>query len=139
LGRLVWVAAIALIGGVLAYLFLMGGGEPKGDTPEPALSLPDVSLPEWLGGGEETMTVYKWQDDAGAWHFSDHAPEGRPSEAIQVKPQNVAPDKPAAEPEADTSLSGRIRSPLDRARAAGRTVESEADTLQQRLDAVEGP
>jgi hypothetical protein len=114
------------------------------DLPEvslPDVSLPDVPLPDWLRDADAPMTVYKWRDDAGAWHFSDHPPKGRESEAIEVAPQNVAPERPAAAPEEapDRSLSDMIRTPLDRARGAGKTLEAEGDATRERLDAVEGP
>lgn len=44
----------------------------------------------------DAAQVYKWQDDKGAWHFSDHAPAGA---AAQKKELRVtAPPPPAADP-----------------------------------------
>lgn len=38
---------------------------------------------------EKPVTVYKWQDEEGNWHFSQEAPEDESHEALTVKAENV--------------------------------------------------
>ena len=61
--RLVWSALLLLgLGGGSAYYYL----HPN-------------ELPEWasrtrFGRDLQTTRVYKWRDDTGAWHITDHPP-----------------------------------------------------------------
>ena len=77
--------------GALAYI----GHDTGVKIPE----LPDISLPKTLNpfpgqsteGGE--ITVYKWQDATGQWHYSNEPPaDNRPFERIGIDTRaNVLP------------------------------------------------
>lgn len=50
------------------------------------------SLPSFGGTAEapaQPVTVYKWQDEEGNWHFSQDAPEAGEHETLTVKAENV--------------------------------------------------
>lgn len=76
-GRILWaVILLAALGGTITYFYLY----------------PEL-LPEWatrtsVGRDMQTTTVYKWQDESGAWHITDQPPP----EGIEYKPEQYARD-----------------------------------------------
>jgi len=89
------------------------------------------------------ITVYKWQDAEGAWHFADHAPQGVEAEAVQVKPGTIMPEPPPpTAPEADgegSDLGHLPKTLIDRAHQAGDQLEERTQELSEGLDRIGAP
>jgi Domain of unknown function (DUF4124) len=96
----------------------------------------------WGGAARNApITVYKWQDADGGWHYADHAPPGVDAEAVQVKPGTVVPDRTPASG-ADGEGLGAATLPkalIDRAKGAGQRLEEEGKSMTQGLDRAGSP
>jgi len=95
----------------------------KGRDGRPLLQLTDLKMPALAVSGKESIgrlgdsfdqseksarqtdkvTVYRWQDDQGIWHFSDAENPAGHSEAVQVSLDKTVPAMPLS----DTSAPGR--------------------------------
>lgn len=114
--RWVWVVVLLILLGVGVYF--MGG---------------------W--GENAPITVYKWRDAEGHWHFADQAPPGVDAEAVQVAPGTVVPEPPSAS-EADGEgppLSHLPKTLIDRAERAGDVLEEQGRKLTEGLDQAGEP
>lgn len=126
-----WVVLVLLVLGAGAF-YLWGGS--KG----PLAGLPG------LGSSENApITVYKWQDADGAWHFADHAPPGVEAEAVEVEPGTVMPEPPpppASKADGEGSALGHLpKTLIDRAHQAGETLEEQGRALTEGLDRASEP
>lgn len=96
----------------------------------------------WGGGaGDAPITVYKWQDADGNWHYADHAPPGVDAEAVQVQPGTVVPDRaPASGAGGEGSDIAHLpKTLIDRAKGAGERLEEEGKSMTQGLDRASEP
>jgi hypothetical protein len=96
----------------------------------------------WGGPAEDApITVYKWRDAEGNWHFADHAPPGVDAEAVQVEPGTVMPEPPSAsEADGEGSALGYLpKTLMDRAHQAGERLEEEGRKLTEGLDQAGEP
>ena len=131
------------------------------DLKMPDLKTPDlpVSLADKLGsddsrdhaaGGaqnsDDTVTVYRWKDDQGIWHFSDNVNPDGSSEALQVSLASNggggSRDESPASGEADPRLPGGDNTsiPILPILHAGETLEQARNVdkvLQQRYQQQE--
>lgn len=54
----------------------------------PDVSLPDVALPTSGTGDTAEVTIYKWQDSEGGWHFSNEPPPA----GVRYETSRINPD-----------------------------------------------
>lgn len=96
-----------------------------------------------LGGWAEDqpITVYKWRDAQGQWHYADEAPPGVDAEAVEVQPGTVLPEPPpASEADGEGSSLGHLpKTLIDRAHRAGDVLEQEERKLTEGLDQAGEP
>jgi Domain of unknown function (DUF4124) len=88
------------------------------------------------------ITVYKWQDPEGNWHYADHAPPGVNAEAVQVAPGTVVPEPPpasGADGEGSSDLAHLPKNLIDRAKGAGKRLEEEGRSMTEGLDQAGSP
>jgi hypothetical protein len=98
----------------------------------------------WHGGGlseNAPITVYKWQDADGDWHYADHAPPGVNAQAVQVAPGTIMPESPSASgADGEGSTLGHIpKTLIDRAKSAGQLLEEEEKSMTGGLDKASEP
>ncbi len=98
----------------------------------------------WHGGGlseNAPITVYKWQDADGDWHYADHAPPGVNAQAVQVAPGTIMPESPSASgADGEGSALGHIpKTLIDRAKSAGQLLEEEEKSMTGGLDKASEP
>lgn len=118
--RLLLLIPLIAVGG----LFVLPGPDGRRLLTLDDLRLPDLKLPDLpdvavpgLAPDSGTTTFYKWQDEAGRWHYGASPPPDRPAVAVTVDPNaNVldAPARPAAAPAEDPAtpaggLSGTLQ------------------------------
>ncbi|MEM1145456.1 MAG: DUF4124 domain-containing protein [Pseudomonadota bacterium] len=140
----------------------------KGPDGEPIMTLddwkPDVPATvdelkqQVMATGKEVMpekaasvygTVYRWQDENGAWHFSDQAPPDSNAELIEISDANLVDALEVPQKQAPSSVESNT-SPLSR--MPGMTVspkqlketmenleqlQGKIDERQKVIDAVE--
>ncbi|ALP54026.1 hypothetical protein Tel_13285 [Candidatus Tenderia electrophaga] len=124
---LVMAAVTSVLAGPLVYLSIV---DRIGKDNLPSLTLPETGIPDWLesagnkfadrpaSAGGESLTVYKWRNDAGVWQFSNEPPgAGGGVETVVVAPNSsvrsfaedaqtvVAPSDQAVVDEQDVSQS----------------------------------
>jgi hypothetical protein len=139
---LLWaLVALLALAVVLPFVVKSRHGRPL-MAPE-GVHLPKIKVPELpdFPGGDETMTVYRWQDAEGAWHFSDRAPEGVDAERVKVETPTVVPEPPAAPGGEDANDGNADEGPFNglsgimrRAEKAGDQLKSRNDALKERMD-----
>lgn len=100
----------------------------KGRDGRPLMQLTDLKMPalavpgkESIGGmtdsfasstQTEKVTVYRWQDDQGIWHFSDAENPSGQSEAVQVSLDRTIPGTPVNEASAQARPASRAEEML---------------------------
>lgn len=89
---------------------------------------------QWLSGGGsgQPVTVYKWRDGQGQWHFGNTPPDGQPYETQTVEAVNVLPAVKTPQP--DAKDAGGIH-PLTPITDPGRVMQlvDDARQVEQRL------
>lgn len=107
-----------------------------------------LALPPLVACASE-VTVYKWQDQQGHWHYGEKAPKQIHKEVIIDTEANVTSGNPfakrppsamsSAEPDSDSSPSanpgvpyspGRIRQMLDEVKGIQKNVETRSRALK---------
>lgn len=148
--KFLWALGIFLLLALAVPFFLKNRhGRPlltPADVHAPKVALPDLpELPDLPWGDREDapITVFKWQDEAGAWHFSDHPPEGVKAEAVEVRPRMVTPDPPPAAEAEDGEKAGKsvlpFRGMVDRTHDAAQSIEARGEALREDLEGLDTP
>lgn len=127
--------AVLLLAAAAGFLVMDEHGRPY------LLSLLHLgSIAPSPAGDEDAITVYKWQDAEGNWHYADTPPPGSGAQAVKVGPPTVAPEPPAAgDPAEEKGLFSRLPGVFGRAHEAGEKMNEQSDALKDRLDAASGP
>ncbi|MFQ5508950.1 MAG: DUF4124 domain-containing protein [Leptospirillia bacterium] len=117
------------------------------DVHLPDVHLPDIKMDSGKAEPDAPLTVYRWQDADGNWHFSDRSPDGVSAEKTEVQAANVVatPDyeehAPAtdADEDGDRGGNGMLDSVvsvytdapnlMDKAREAGAALEERSKAL----------
>lgn len=99
---------------------------------KPSVSMPDINLGSGSDEPAANQTLYRYQDEAGNWHFTDQLPTEGGAEIIEVSDTNLmdAPPPPPPRVEREPEISA---SPLT-AITRGAEVMEEAQAVQEMLD-----
>lgn len=104
------------------------GRRVTGIGPGPKLALGVVLLVSALGAAAQTM--YKWKDEKGVTHFSEHPPPDDKSKATKVTPKVTPPGNPGAyNPDAWKAKDAEAKK---RQLERGKGEQAEAKDRQQR-------
>jgi hypothetical protein len=104
-----------------------------------ALHLGEIA-PSLTGEDDDSITVYKWQDAEGNWHYADNPPPGSGAQPVQVGSPTVAPEPSSAEDEADKKgMFSHLPGVFQRAHDAGEKMNEQSEDLKDRLDAASSP
>ncbi len=96
-----------------------------------------------IPGVDSSVTVYRWQDADGQWHYSQEAPEGINSDALSIDPKTnlvtlpplaKEPPVPDAASDTDESAPAPVTGPLPDIEATRQLIE-DAKGLQDVVDA----
>jgi len=116
-GKIIRILLLLLIlAGTLPFFFPPGRPLLSWKSIEtPKLPDIDVSMPSFDSKEEATtrpVTVYRWKDSQGGWHYSNQAPEGDVAyERMSVNPDtNMVPAEPVAQAEAPAPEGQEIQS-----------------------------
>jgi hypothetical protein len=129
---------------VVLLLAAAAGMAIKDDQGRPyllaALHLGEIA-PSLTGDDDGAITVYKWQDEEGNWHYADTPPPGSGAQPVQVGSPTVAPEPPAPGDEAaeKKGVFSHLPGVLQRAHDAGDKVGEASKSLEDRLDAASSP
>lgn len=111
----------------------------------------DISIPGQFGKATVTpsqpVTVYKWRDDQGQWHFSntppaDHAYETQSVQAVNILPAVEAPEAKAPPPAGDTggihpltpiTNPGKVKQLVDDARQIEQRLQDRTEQMDNQL------
>lgn len=133
---------LLLFAGVFPFVYPMKDGKPLLSLNSLTLpKMPDVSLPDISLSAEQEatpatpVTVYKWQDSSGNWHFSsEKPPAGVTYEASEVDPnanliQGVAKAPATAKPEKPAETDSGVQS--DKEIVFGYTPEKISEMMKK--------
>lgn len=93
-----------------------------------------------LPGMDSSVTVHRWQDETGQWHYTQNAPEGIVSDTLLIDPQTnlislpALPEPPPVEPEANAPAAPTpVQGPIPSIEQTRQLIE-DAQALQGQVD-----
>lgn len=135
--------ALLVIAAILPFVLPLGkDGKPLLEPPKFALpsapELPNIDPGQWLAGEEQDneVTVYRWQDEQGQWHYGEQPPEGVAYEerTLDTDANLIQALPPASPPTTAPSLGGRLGESLEQARGVEGTLQQSHEQRMRQLD-----
>ncbi len=129
--------ALLIIAAILPFVLPLGeGGKPLLELPRfSAPTLPEVDPRQWLEEQPDSeVTVYRWRDAEGNWHYGERPPEGVAyEERVLDTNTNLIQAPPSSRPEPAPAPSSPAN-PLERARGVEQTLQQAHDQRMRQLD-----
>lgn len=139
-------AILLLVAALVAPFFIPGpDGRPVLTLDKLGLGkMPDMASMPGSASGSGSVTLYRYQDEQGNWHFTDEAPQSGDFEQVEVRDANTLesarlPAAPNAAPAAPPvmpgiPLPGNTARLLEQAEAVQEQLDQRASDMDQVID-----